>query len=1134
MPKQRDIAIVGMSVACPGAADPGAFWRNLTGGVDSITTAPPDVIEPVYFGAGDGPDRLYCRRGGFMAPYVVDPVRYGLLPVAVEGADPDQLLSLSLAEAALDDAGVFEKGIPLDRAAVIVGRGAFAGLPQVRGAEIVRVGEEFAALLRQARPGLRPTQVDALKKAYQARFGRYRGDTVTASMPNLIAAGVAGHFDMHGPAYTLDAACASGLVALQQATRLLRTGEIDLAVVGAMHTVQNATFWSAFAMMGALSHRQVIAPFSRDADGLLIGQGAGYLVVKTLDRALADDDRVYAVVKDTAVGSDGGGHSALLTDTAGQQRVMRAAWARAGLDPAEVGYVEAHGTGTPAGDGTEIESLTSVFGGPGVGRRVYVGSVKSNIGHLMPAAGMMGLIKTALALYHRRIPPTLHCEQPLPQLAASRFEPVHETVDWDASGLPLVAGVNAFGFGGIDAHTVLTAYEPVAALERRYRTDRARQLAPVALAAAAATRAGLLTKVDPNGFADQLGSYAGRADDPCRLVVVDPTPSRLARAAAIVRAGRPRLDDDGIWYTEDPGAVPRGPVTRDTRAAQALLFLAGGDADLTALGVPRPVQSYRSLFRLSFSLPLVTELPETPAPFASASGASLPARGFTRTATVATPRRAGTSFEAPLDIDLSQYPYLLDHSPVPQPAGWPHDGDLDPVVPLTMSIELLARVVLDRAPGRHIVRVGPVTAFDLIATTQPFHGVVRGRWLTDDTVSLNVPGHLAMQVTLADRFPEPPLDFVEQVKRDVGAPFMAPMAPAAQYREYSFHRPRYWCCTKNLLFGEHGFHSLLRRAEGMGSLLDYMGQSVGFYPHLHLADNRATLPVRVGEISFYRDVFDQDGTFEAYSVVRQVSDMFVTGDVVYLRDGRCWAVARNWTNQRLGMDTDVWQAVNHPERAVLSDEVAPGVFVYRHAPMNRTSAAFLALRYLNDADKQRFATLPTRAAKDDFLAGRVALRDAVRVGLRGDPGEALAYPIEVRVMYDAAGKPRVVRDDGGELPRRLDISLAHADGLGAAAVARRPVGVDIERIAPRPNGTWELACTESELALLQQTGAADEWGTRFWVAKEAYGKRAGTGLRGAPQRIVVDRVEDTSLFVGDVRVDTMIIDDDHMIGWTAT
>ena len=294
-------------------------------------------------------------------------------------------------------------------------------------------------------------------------------------VPNLVASRTANRLNLGGPAYTLDAACASSLIAVDHAVRDLVSGRCDVMLAGGVHHCHDITFWSGFNLLGALSASERIRPFHRDADGILIGEGTGILVLKRLADADGAGDRVYAVIRGVGVAGDGRAASLMAPQSSGQVTAMRQAWTIAGLDPTQhgvVGLIEAHGTATVAGDATELASLATVFGPAGpAGADIGIGSVKSMIGHAMPAAGAAGLIKAALALHDRVLPPTLHCDEAHPALAGSRFAPVTQARDWDSDG-PRRAAVNAFGFGGINAHVVLSEWpEQPAKRSRRRRAS---------------------------------------------------------------------------------------------------------------------------------------------------------------------------------------------------------------------------------------------------------------------------------------------------------------------------------------------------------------------------------------------------------------------------------------------------------------------------------------------------------------------------------------------------------------------------------------------------------------------------------------------------------------------------------------
>ncbi|WP_238438176.1 type I polyketide synthase [Frankia nepalensis] len=465
------VAIVGMAALFPGAGGLDRYWANIVGGVDAIREAPPGRWDDEFHRpeAASAPppgvsraDRLYTRRGGFIDELATfDPTEFGIMPFAVEWAEPDQMLALRLAAEAIADSGGPDRLGDRERVGVVLGRGGYFGPGFARLEQRVKTARQVAVTLREVLPDLPDEAIERVHEAFVAKLGPERPEAAIGLVPNLAASRIANRLDLRGPAYTVDAACASSLIAVDAGVRELRLGRADTMVVGGAHVVHEPTFWSTFAMLRALSPSQRIRPFDLAADGVLIGEGVGMLMLRRLSDARRDGDRVYAVIRGTGIASDGRTSSLMATASAGQALAVRRAWADAGLDPRSpgaVGLIEAHGTATPNGDAAELATLTEVFGEPSPGDRpIGVGSVKSMIGHTMPAAGAAGLIKAALALHHRVLPPTLHCEDPHPAFAGTRFVPVRAAEPWPepAGGGPRRAGVNAFGFGGINAHAVL-------------------------------------------------------------------------------------------------------------------------------------------------------------------------------------------------------------------------------------------------------------------------------------------------------------------------------------------------------------------------------------------------------------------------------------------------------------------------------------------------------------------------------------------------------------------------------------------------------------------------------------------------------------------------------------------------------
>ncbi|MGV9559670.1 beta-ketoacyl synthase N-terminal-like domain-containing protein [Streptomyces sp. NPDC003522] len=458
------VAIVGMAVLLPGAPDLDAYWRNLRDGVDAVGEVPDGRWDADYYRPGTASepavaDRVYARRGGFVDGLArVEVTRFGIMPNSVAGTEPDQLIALHVAAAALDDAGGADRLADRARTGVVLGRGGYLTPGLVRLDQRVRTAGQLVRTLGELLPDLPRDRLDLVREAFTERLGTDSPESAIGLVPNLAASRIANRLDLRGPAYTVDAACASSLVAVDQAVRELAGGRCDLMLAGGVHHCHDITLWSVFSQLRALSPSQRIRPFHREADGILIGEGTGVVVLKRLADAERDGDRIYAVVRGTGVASDGRAAGLVNPDPGGQAQAVRQAWRAAGLDPAasgSIGLLEAHGTATPAGDGAELATLADVFG-PGDGEAV-LGSVKSMIGHAMPAAGVAGLVKAALAVHHATLLPTLHCDDPHPALARTRFRTLEKAVPWESTPDRPVrrAAVNAFGFGGINAHVVL-------------------------------------------------------------------------------------------------------------------------------------------------------------------------------------------------------------------------------------------------------------------------------------------------------------------------------------------------------------------------------------------------------------------------------------------------------------------------------------------------------------------------------------------------------------------------------------------------------------------------------------------------------------------------------------------------------
>nr|WP_246422139.1 type I polyketide synthase [Nocardiopsis mwathae] len=421
-----EVAVIGLACRFPGADGPEEFWRLLDDGRSAVREIPPERAS-----AGTPP----VRWGGYLDR--VDAFDAGFFRIAPNEAaamDPQQRLMLELGWEALEDAGI----VP----AVLRGTdtGVFTGA----------FTHDYATLVH--REG-----ADAITR-----------HTLTGLDHGIIANRLSHILGLHGPSMTVDAGQASGLVAVDMAVESLRRGGCELAIAGAVNLIlapdSGLTTWK----FGALSPDGRCYTFDARANGYVRGEGGGAVVLKPLAQALADGDPVYCVIRGSAVNNDGATDSLTVPSGAAQAAVARRACAQARTDPADVQYVELHGTGTPVGDPVEAAALGAAYGAArACGHPLAVGSVKTNIGHLEGAAGIAGLIKTALSIHHRRLPASLNFTAPNPRIPLDELNLRVRTATgpWPRPGRPLVAGVSSFGMGGTNCHLLLAEPPPVPAAE---------------------------------------------------------------------------------------------------------------------------------------------------------------------------------------------------------------------------------------------------------------------------------------------------------------------------------------------------------------------------------------------------------------------------------------------------------------------------------------------------------------------------------------------------------------------------------------------------------------------------------------------------------------------------------------------
>ncbi len=444
-PPQVDVAIVGMACILPGAADLDAYWTNILRGKNAITEVPrerwnPDVYyDPAAVGANAGA-KTPSKWGGFIPATAIDPLAYGIPPRSFASIEPVQLLSLEVARRALEDAGYASRPFARERASVIFGAEAGTDLSGAYG---------FRAFY--------PTVCGEMPDSVDSALPRLTEDSFPGVLANVIAGRIANRLDLGGVNYTVDAACASSLAAIDLAAKELASGGSDMVLCGGADVHNSINDYLLFSSVHALSPTGQCHSFDAHADGIVLGEGIACVVLKRLSDARRDGDRVYAVIKGIAGSSDGRSLGLTAPRKEGQMRALERAYRRANISPAEIGLVEAHGTGTVVGDRTELATLTEVFTAAGaeVGG-CTLGSVKSQIGHTKCAAGMAALIKTALAIHHGVRPPTNNIEQPNPGWKAdvSPFHFHQRARPWPSPRRR--AALSALGFGGTNFHAVIT------------------------------------------------------------------------------------------------------------------------------------------------------------------------------------------------------------------------------------------------------------------------------------------------------------------------------------------------------------------------------------------------------------------------------------------------------------------------------------------------------------------------------------------------------------------------------------------------------------------------------------------------------------------------------------------------------
>ena len=457
-----DIAIIGMAGTFAGAPDVLTYWSNILAKVEAIREAPPNWLgDPDIFDPACTPDanRIYTKLGGFLGALAgFDPRPFGQMPVALSGSEPDQFLAMRAAAEALADAGYADKDYDRKRTGIILGHGIHPHRANVNGMQHCLALGQMMGLLRAVYPGLAESDAADIEAMLRSKLPAFNVDTLPGLVPNMMTGRIANRLDLMGPNFLVDGACASSTLAVDAAITELRRGRADMMLAGGINTSTSVLVQIVFCKIGALSRTGRVRPFDAAGDGTLLGEGQGVVVLKRLEDALAAGDRVYAVIKGIGTASDGRAMGLMAPRFEGEQLAIQRAYEACGLDPRTIGLVEAHATGIPLGDETEIRALTSVFGARAGGApQVAIGSVKSMIGHAIPAAGMASLIKMSMALSEKVLPPTL-ADEANPALGFERtpFFLNVDTLPWvHRADTPRRAALDAMGFGGINTHMIL-------------------------------------------------------------------------------------------------------------------------------------------------------------------------------------------------------------------------------------------------------------------------------------------------------------------------------------------------------------------------------------------------------------------------------------------------------------------------------------------------------------------------------------------------------------------------------------------------------------------------------------------------------------------------------------------------------
>jgi len=458
-----DIAIIGMDCYFPMAQHLRGYTRLLLNEEDAITDIPSShwQIDDYYDPDPHRPDHVYAKKGGFISPILFDPTEFGIPPNLLEATDTAQILALSAAHHALTKAGYGKENQTFnrDRTSVILG---VTGTQELVVSLSSRLAHpKWRKAMKAA--GISQDQIEIAIENISNSFLPWQENSFPGLLGNVVAGRICNRLDLRGTNCTIDAACASSFSAIYTAILELLNDKADMVVTGGVDALNDIFMHMCFSKTHVLSSTGDLRPFSKDADGTLLGEGIGIILLKKLDLAKQDNDPIYAVIKGIGTSSDGRSQSIYAPSKEGQAKALQKAYKQANISPSTIGIIEAHGTGTRVGDAVEFSALRTTYEKTNTPlHRTAIGSVKSMIGHTKAAAGVAGLIKIVLSLHHKILFPTLKATSPAPELNIdqSPFYLSLKSRPWfQEKNTPRRAAVSAFGFGGCNYHIVLEEYQ---------------------------------------------------------------------------------------------------------------------------------------------------------------------------------------------------------------------------------------------------------------------------------------------------------------------------------------------------------------------------------------------------------------------------------------------------------------------------------------------------------------------------------------------------------------------------------------------------------------------------------------------------------------------------------------------------